>query len=101
MARGERGVRALSAAVGDLDGAEELLLEPLGALLVELLVGLTERGERHSELFDRGRYRIEQPLPRVRGGVRHRLRLFTDRARGGGLDLMPEQTATEARPTCA
>src|SRR6202040_3958797 len=84
VACGEGGVRALGAAVGDLDRAKELLLEALGALLVELLKCLAQCGERQSELFDRGRYRVEQPLPRIGHGVRHRRRLFAHRMRGGG-----------------
>src|SRR2546427_235161 len=46
VALGELRVRAPRAPVGELDGPEELLLEPVGAVLVELLVGLAEARER-------------------------------------------------------
>ena len=46
-------VRAPRAAVGDLDRAEELLLHPVGGLLVEAVVGLGQRRERHADLLGR------------------------------------------------
>ncbi len=72
MALGKTRVRALGAAVGDLDGAKQLPFQALGALLVELLVGLAERGERDAELFDRRRYGVEQALASLGCRVGHR-----------------------------
>ena len=59
------------AAVGELDRPEELLLEPVGGLLVELLVRGTERGQRGGELVGRLRDGVEQLPARLGGGVRH------------------------------
>jgi hypothetical protein len=77
MALGEARVSALGASVGELHGAEQLLLETIAALLVELFVGVAELGERVGELLDRLGDRIEQALLRVGGRVRHSSRVFT------------------------
>ena len=71
MALGEAGVRPLRAAVGDLDGAEQLLLELVGGALVEQLVGGAERRQRHADLVDRVREVVEQLDPRFLGRVGH------------------------------
>ncbi len=83
MALGEARVRALGASVGELDGAEQLLLETIAALLVELFVGVAELGERVGELLDRRGDGIEQALLRVGGRVRHSSRVFTCLSHGG------------------
>ena len=49
----ELGVGAPRAAVGGLHRAEQLLLQHVGGLLVELLVGLAEGGQRLGDLLDR------------------------------------------------
>ena len=67
-ARGARrspAVRALRPPVGGLDRAEQRRLEPVGAVLVELLVGDAEVGERGRETLDRLRDVVEQLLPRL------------------------------------
>jgi hypothetical protein len=58
-------------AVGELDRAEQLLLEPVGAALVELLVRRAEGGERAAELVGRARDRVEELLARFAGSVGH------------------------------
>ena len=73
VARGERGVRALRAAVGGLDAPEELLLELVRAALVEQLVGGAERRERHRDVVDRLGDVVEQVLPGFSGDVRHQV----------------------------
>ena len=55
-------MRALQPTVGDLHGAEELLLEVVGVLLVELLVRRAERGQRRGELVDRVGDDVQQVL---------------------------------------
>ena len=67
----EPGVRALRLPVRHLHRAEELLLESVGRALVELLVRLAERGQRHAELVDRVGDRVEQLLSRFGGDVGH------------------------------
>ena len=62
VALGEPGVGPLRAPVGDLDGPEQLRLEPVAGLLVELLVRRAERRERDCELVDRVGDGVEQVL---------------------------------------
>jgi hypothetical protein len=64
-------VSALRAAVRGLDAPEQLLLEPVGAALVEQLVRRAERGERHRDVIDRLGDVVEQVLPGFLGDVRH------------------------------
>ena len=73
VALGEAGVRAAGAAVGDLDRAEQLLLEPVAAALVELLVGGAERRERAAELVGGDRDRVEEDQAGFAAVVCHRL----------------------------
>ena len=61
-ALGEAGVGALRAAVGDLDGPEQLLLEAVGGVLVEQLVGAAERRQRDPDLVDRLGQVVEELL---------------------------------------
>jgi len=68
---GEARRGALRAAIGELDRAEQCAFQPIAGLLVDLLVGLAELGERHAEALDRARYGVEQPLSCVRGRVGH------------------------------
>ncbi len=63
VALGEARVRALGAAVGQLDGPEQRLLEPVAGLLVQRLVGGAERGERDRQPVDRLGDLVEQLLP--------------------------------------
>jgi hypothetical protein len=49
MPGGELGVGALRAAVGELNGPEQRLLEPIGVVVVELLVRLAQAGECEAE----------------------------------------------------
>ncbi len=74
VAGGELGVDALRAPVGELDRPEELLLEPLGRVVVELLVGLAQIGQRGPELVGRRGERVEHLLPALRRRVAHRRR---------------------------
>jgi hypothetical protein len=74
---GELAVRALRSSVGRLQRPEEILFESLGAVLVEMLIRLTECGESEPQLLCRRRKRVEELLSRVRGGVGHAVRLFT------------------------
>ena len=62
VALGEAGVRAPRAAVRELDRPEELLLQPVAAVLVELLVRGAEGGERLAERVRRLRDGLEQLL---------------------------------------
>ena len=71
-ALGEAGVHAPGAAVGELGRPEELLLEPVGGVGVELLVGGAERRERDAELVGRLGDPVEQVAAGVAGLVRHR-----------------------------
>jgi hypothetical protein len=71
VAVGEPVVGPLGAAVGHLDGPEELLLEPVGVLLVELLVGVTQRRERDRELIRRGGNVVEELLSGFGGVIGH------------------------------
>ena len=68
---GELGVRAPGAAVGALNRAEEVLLEALARVLVELLVGLGQCGERHAELVRSDGEGVEELLPGIGGRVSH------------------------------
>ena len=77
VALGEAGVGPPRAAVGDLDRPEELLLEPVGALLVELLVGVAERRERGAEEIGRLRDAVEQTLPRLLARIGHGLSVLS------------------------
>jgi DNA-binding transcriptional LysR family regulator len=71
VALGEAGVRALRPPVGDLDRAEQLLLEPVGGALVEQLVRPAQRGQRRADLVDRFCEVVEQSLPSLCGDVGH------------------------------
>ena len=54
-----------------LDGAEHLFLQPIGGLLVELLVGLADRGDGERQLVGGDRHVVEQPLPSLARAVSH------------------------------
>ena len=69
VACGELGVRALGAPVGRLHRAEELLLEPVGALVVERLIRIAQRSERDGDLVDGLGDLVQQLLS---GRIRHR-----------------------------
>src|SRR5438445_364151 len=71
VALGEADVRALRAPVRLLHRAEQLILEPVGGALVELLVGDAERGERGTELVGGAGEGLEQVPAGVGGGVGH------------------------------
>ncbi|HEV2769323.1 MAG TPA: hypothetical protein VGV40_03980 [Solirubrobacteraceae bacterium] len=71
MAGGELGVGALGPAQGDLHRAEQVLLQLVGVVLVELLVGVAQGRERNTELVDRLGDGVEQLLPGVRADVGH------------------------------
>ena len=68
-ARGRERGRAASALrprpVGDLDGPEQLLLEPVGGALVEQLVRAAERRQRRADPSIASAKLVEQPLPRL------------------------------------
>jgi hypothetical protein len=71
VALGETAVGALGAAIGDLHGPEELFLEPVGALVVELLVGGAQVGERETDLLYGVGDRPQQVLARFPRDVGH------------------------------
>src|SRR5262249_54040238 len=50
----------------------------VGFLLVELLIGLSQRREREGELVDRLGKAVEQLLPCISGPVGHRLLAYAD-----------------------
>ncbi len=52
VASSERGVRALRPSEGHLHGPEQVLLELVGVVLVELLVGVAQGSERDPDLVD-------------------------------------------------
>jgi len=56
---GERCVDPLRPAVGQLNGSKELLLETLGGVLVELLVGLAEIRQGDADLVGGRGERVE------------------------------------------
>src|ERR671934_2053535 len=101
MAGREVGVRALRAAVCGLDGPEELLLERVGAALVELLVRIAERAERDAELVRRLGHAVEQLLPRFRGDVRHAHQARAPAAPRASLEPRCCFTQANARPSIA
>src|SRR5579859_206580 len=70
-ARGELGVRALGATVGRLDRTEQLLLQDVGVLVIELLVGLAQAGHRVSDLLDGNREVAQNLLSAFGGRVCH------------------------------
>ena len=71
VAAGEVRVRATQAAVGELHGSEQRLLQLVGLVLVEQLVGRAERGECARQVVDRIGHGIEQIAARIGRGVRH------------------------------
>ena len=71
MAVGELGVGALRSAVGHLNRPEQLLLELVGGVLIETLVGLAQGREREPDLISCVCDGIEQLLAGFRGGVCH------------------------------
>jgi phenylacetate-CoA ligase len=72
---GELGVRPLGATVGGLNRPEQRLLQPVGVVLVELVVRLRQGGERKPERVGRLGDGVEQLLPCLLGGVGHAIRL--------------------------
>src|ERR1017187_2968330 len=62
---------ALGAPVGELSGAKEPIFEPSAGVVIELLVGRLERGQRDGDLLD-GNAEIRQHLlPSLSRRVRH------------------------------
>src|SRR2546423_298157 len=72
LAAGELGVGSFRAAVCKLHRPEALRLEPVAAVLVQLLVGFGEARAGEPEFVRGPRHGVQQLLPCLRGGVRHR-----------------------------
>ena len=71
VAGGECGVRALCSPIGDLDRAEELLLQALRTAFVKLLVGLAQGHQRESNRLRSERDGVQQLLSCLCVGVGH------------------------------
>jgi hypothetical protein len=67
----EPRVRALHAAVGELDRREELRLQPVRVALVELVVGRAKIRERVSDQLDGPAEGVEQFLSRLGARIGH------------------------------
>jgi hypothetical protein len=63
----EGGMDALRAAVGRLDRLEELIFEPTGRVLVEVLVRLAQKRQRDRDLIRRRGEGVEHLLSRLGG----------------------------------
>ena len=79
---GEAGVGAARPGVGRLDGPEELLLEPVGRVVIELLVGIAEQCQRGARAVGGLGDGVEQLAPGLGGDVGHDRRSTAPRGCG-------------------
>jgi hypothetical protein len=68
-------VRALRPAVGLLDRAEELFLEPVRVVVVELLIGRAQLSQRDARSLNRLGEALEQLLSPFRSAIGHAARV--------------------------